>query len=243
MELYAITKKSIRIGLNMDNILFDYNNKIIKQFENHSIYFLTSEEMYDSIISNNNFKSIYKDIIQQDDFYLDLEPVENILQVYQYLSTIKDVQNNNIFKVYIIGKPNKALSSKFNIIKKYFGDEAIKNTIFTKDKTIINLDILIDAENIIRGINGSSVHSPNRNAKYYPNTMSFQHIRYKTYCSYFTETICDHPVINNWTDNTYIYVIIKECVKLGLLTNDINCMPDIKLKIYNITGNKIHKFA
>ncbi|AFX93190.1 hypothetical protein CE11_01164 [Megavirus courdo11] len=243
MESYTITKRSIKIGFNMDNVLFDYNSQIIKQFENHSIYFSTDQEMYDAIIEDLNIKKIYKNIIEQNDFYLNLEPVENILQVYQYLSTIKDVQNNNIFKVYIIGKPIKALSDKFNIIKKYFGDKAINNTIFIKDKTIINLDILIDAKNIVRGINGSSAHCLNHDAQHYPNSMSFQHIRYNTSCSYFTETECDHPIINNWTDNTYIDIIIKECVKLGLLTNDIDFIPDIKLTICNIIGEKITKFV
>ncbi|ANB51130.1 hypothetical protein [Powai lake megavirus] len=199
--------------------------------------------MHDAIIKDLNIKKIYKNIIEQNDFYLNLEPIENILEVYQYLSTIKDVQNNNIFEVYIIGKPIKELSSKFNLIKKYFGDRAIKNTIFIKDKTIINLNILIDAKNIIRGINGSSAHCLNHNAQHYPNSMTFQHIRYNTSCSYFTEIECDHPVINNWTDNTYIDIIIKECVKLGLLTNNIDIIPDIKLTICNMTGSKIIKFV
>ncbi|BCS83677.1 putative 5' nucleotidase [Cotonvirus japonicus] len=240
METYTITKKPIRLGFNMDNVLFDFEFEIMAQFKNNSIHFLTAREMYDSIISDNNIKLIHKDIIQQSNFYLNLRLIENSLEAFEYLSNVKDRQNDTMFELYIIGKPIKILSAKFDLIKKYFGKKALKNTIFINDKTIINLDILIDAKKFVRGINGSSAHHLNSNAEFYPNKMSFQHIRYYTPFNetLFNETEFDYPVINNWTDGTYKDVIIRECVKLGLITTDLNLIPNYTLTISTITGKK-----
>uniref|UniRef100_A0A6G6ADY7 Uncharacterized protein n=1 Tax=Borely moumouvirus TaxID=2712067 RepID=A0A6G6ADY7_9VIRU len=237
MESYTLTKKIIKLGISFEKVLFDIDSKIMNEFKKISIKFTNPEEMREKICEDTEIKKFYYDNIRPN-IYFNLKPIDGAVEAFQYLSEVRDHQLDLIFKIFIICKssinnPND-YSNKINCVQDQFGPEIVKNIIFVKDKTIANLDILIDNSKFIKGINGSSIHMINQETRYNPDRLYFQHVRFNKQI----DSHLNYPVINNWISNYYKDIILNNCLKLDLLTKKVELMSDINLTICSITGDK-----
>ncbi|AGC02426.1 putative 5' nucleotidase [Acanthamoeba polyphaga moumouvirus] len=244
MESYTLTKKVIKLGISFESVLFDIDSKIMDEFKKNSMEFTSFEEMYEKICDDTKIKEFYYDKIHPN-IYSNLKPISGAVEAFQYLSNVRDHQSDLIFKIFVICKSSKNnpnhFSDKINCVRNEFGLETVKNIIFVKDKTMLNLDILIDNLKFVRGINGSSIHIVDQETRFYPDRLHFQHIRFNTQS---IDTHSNYPIINSWIvnnddlTNSYKEIILNNCLKLGLLTKNIELMPDINLTVCSITGNK-----
>jgi 5'-nucleotidase len=113
-------------------------------------------------------------------FYLSLDPIDKGLE------SINEIKNKG-HDVFICTSPlstyENCVLEKYKWVEKYLGNNWVRNIIFTKDKTIVHGNLLIDDNPLIKGIKNPS----------------FEHIIYD--CSYNKlENFKRRMTWNNWKD-------------------------------------------
>lgn len=216
MDNYELIGSRIRLGLDMDGVLFDFDSKIMDKFAEMGIQFTDVKEMSSAVEFDKSIKQRHREIYHVPGFFANLPPIKGAVNAYKYLKSLTDINNNKIFEIFIVSTPSfrnqTCCIDKINDLNKYFGPELLEKVFFCRDKTLVNLDILIDDKPEIRGFNGSSECLSDSNSV--TNKMSFQHIRFHSDMYKYSDDI---PIINNWIDETYIDVVKNVCVNKNLL--------------------------
>lgn len=209
MESCRLVGKSIKLGVDLDGTLLDFDQKLFDEFNKQGIHFKDLGDMGTQVRQNPEVLEQQKKIYHKEKFYENISPIEGAIEAFNYLNNVKDANGKKIFEIFIVSTPSiknpTCHTDKVNDIKKYFGEKVADRMVLTGDKTIIGVDIQIDDRKYLVGIDGSSKN----------NELSYEHIR-------FWSPMCDYentnfPLIKNWTDETFKKVIMDVCIKKGLL--------------------------
>lgn len=141
------------ILIDMDNVLADFDKAFIfeyyRKFPKRSIVPISMRENY--YIKDDYPKKFHNDIesiYNESGFYKKLEPIEGAIEAF--------IDISKIFNTYICTSPLQTnptcIEDKTWWIRNYLGNNFIKKTIISHDKTLINGDILIDDNPKINGV-------------------------------------------------------------------------------------------
>lgn len=144
----------MRILIDMDGVLADFEQGIIDTYQaRHPNKDYIPKEQRTTFYTKDQYpketQPLIQDICLSKGFFLGLSPIQGSLQALSELSARGD-------KIYICTSPLLenpfCIQEKYNWIIKHLGKEWTKKVIMTKDKTIINADLLIDDKPDITGI-------------------------------------------------------------------------------------------
>lgn len=139
--------------VDMDGVLFDYAGGFEKKWNTMypNLQPFNSKTQKNFYIENNmpeEYKSLIEQIADSDElFFAELSPIEGALE-----GLLKLAEKN---PVYICTSPNTkndyCAYGKIKSVRKHLGDEWVRRTIVTKDKTMVRGDYLIDDKPEITG--------------------------------------------------------------------------------------------
>jgi len=141
------------ILIDMDGTIANFNKSILQKMDKKYNILLSNGEITHFRIEKNFEKTHREEItewIEEKNFYLELEPFENSIKY------IKEIFSHQDFDVFFCTSPllsTYCIPEKQEWIKKYFGEEYLSKIIFSKDKTVVFGDILIDDKPSIHGVN------------------------------------------------------------------------------------------
>ena len=206
------SNRIIRLAFDLDATLLDFDEKIFIEFAKQSYFFDDLQDMFDKMEQDSTLSEKHKEIYYTSGFYSDLPPISGAIEAYKYFDKLYDCNGKKMFELYVLSAPSinnlTCCMDKFNDIRKYFGEDALERTILSRDKTLIDIDILIDDNINVKGANGSTDSSNNK--------ITFEHIRFRR-GMYRYENNPSFKLINNWTDDIYKDIIIGTCCELDLL--------------------------
>lgn len=231
MERRKLATRSIRLGFDLDGVIFDFDKKLYEEFALRSINFKDVHDMHIQMKDNESLRKMSAEIYHSTGFYSNLPIIEGAVNAFKELDQMCDSDGDKIFEMYIVSTPSvnneTCVMDKVNDVKKWFGMEVADRMILCGDKSLINLDIMIDDKLNIVGINGSSEFRRygtrelknvlNKTSKKdSKNTMSFEHIRFRSPMYIYED---DYPfhMIDNWTNGEYKDTIETVCLNLDLL--------------------------
>jgi len=206
---------------------FNFDKKMLEEFRRRSIIFENEQDMHTKIHNSSLLFDKHKEILRTTGFYADLPLIDGFLDAFHMLDSMVDCDSNKIFEIYFVTTPSfyneTCLQDKFNDLKKYFKFDILKRAFFCFDKTIVDIDILVDDKLVLDGANGSSKFSEPPK-----NNMSFNHIRFVSplyihAAENIPPELLDNNnnklfhLINNWTDETYLSIIERVASDMGLL--------------------------
>ena len=147
----------MRILVDMDGVTANFNKRVWEIYEeefpmvaaiyppmldgNHPFYM---DEAYDDLA----YKTIIQGIWERSGFYKELEPIEGAIEA------LYDLERDH--EVFMCTSPSltnpTCACDKLWWMEHHMNKDWAKRTIITKDKTVIDADILIDDKPIIEGI-------------------------------------------------------------------------------------------
>lgn len=226
-QLRLKLNQPIRLGIDLDGVIFDFNKRMIEEFSKRGFHFESLREMFMAIEKDENLVKINKEIYRQAGFYKDLPIIEGAVEAYHELDKMVDVDGNKLFKLYIVSAPSRhnptCASDKYADILKWFGRDAVERTILTYDKTLADIHVLVDDRLNVSGENGSTKFPRSTQKGLISNErndMSFEHIRFYT-DMYEYNNKPNFPLIKNWlvdpTEESYKDIIVSKCIDMNLL--------------------------
>ena len=232
MTQYKLADKNrpIRLGIDLDGVIFDFELKAKIEFEKKGVIFDSVEDMCEKIKKDESLMTIYKEIYHTPGFYANLPTIAGAIEAFKKLDNLCDAKGHKLFKVYIVSTASHLNETcpldKFKDIKLHFGIDVVDRIYLCRDKTLVGMDILVDDMLNVVGENGSSefltrriIEKSPRKKKIDPkkrNEMSFIHIRFRSpFYIYSTDEY--YEIIDNWTDGSYLDKIISAAYDFDLL--------------------------
>ncbi|QIN54222.1 putative 5'(3')-deoxyribonucleotidase [Cedratvirus kamchatka] len=137
----------LRVGIDLDGVVFDFNGRMLVEFAKREIYFSSVEEMQRQIPKDNNLILLHRKIRAEKGFFRNLDLLPGALE---YISLLRQK-----YDVYFVSTPEltnpTCCEDKLHGIASTFGSELLCKTIFTNDKTLVRMDVLIDDKEVITG--------------------------------------------------------------------------------------------
>ncbi len=142
----------MRILVDMDGVIADFEKGALKGYAKENPKNpLPQRNGKNSFYLENDFEKPFSSLIREvynlEGFFQNLEPVEGSLEALTTMATNQEVF---ICTSPLLTNPSCA-QEKLSWVETYLGAEWLKRTIITKDKTIIDGDILIDDKPKIKG--------------------------------------------------------------------------------------------
>lgn len=143
----------IRIGIDMDGVLSNFEDSHAKRMRELSLdapLYVPSERRDYNIFKG--FEGFEEFVTQSLDTipYIDMEPLEGAVESVRMMMEDPEVE------VFIISMPTitnvSCASDKYQWLIKHFGMDVAKRLILTLDKTIVDVDFLIDDKPEITGL-------------------------------------------------------------------------------------------
>lgn len=138
--------------IDMDGTIADFNKSLLKKIKEMGMGDLEKKDMTHFRTEKNFSIEHWSDIINiisQKDFYFDLESIEDSIKY------VKEIFAHPEIDAFFCTSPllsEYCIPEKQKWIIKYFGEEYLKKIIFSKDKTLVLGDILIDDKPLVEGI-------------------------------------------------------------------------------------------
>ncbi|XP_019615097.1 PREDICTED: 5'(3')-deoxyribonucleotidase, cytosolic type-like [Branchiostoma belcheri] len=149
--------RNLRVLLDMDGVLADFEGQFLKNFrekypqdpfvplEDRSGFYVTKQ--YYALGQDIGTKAF--GIYEEKGFFLSLQPIEGAIEAAREMADMEGVD------VYICTSPIKKYThcvvEKYQWLDKHLGKEWMERMILTRDKTVINGDLLIDDKPNITG--------------------------------------------------------------------------------------------
>lgn len=145
----------LRVGIDLDGVIFDFDGRMLQEFAKRGIYFSSTQEMQKEIPKDHNLILLHRKIRAEKGFFRDLDLLPGALEHVLQLKKNHDI--------YFISTPEvtnpTCCQDKLHGIASIFGEDMLCKTIFTHDKTLIRVDVLIDDKEVITGcLKPSFVH-------------------------------------------------------------------------------------
>lgn len=154
----------------MDGVLCDYNKRLLELAHTKLSLPLYKQEDIATFETQCVFPEEYHDAVDalssEQGFYESLEPVTYAIEAFHEIAN--ENINGSTVDIFICTSPKRFKKSPYSLreksewVKKYLGEEFVDRIIFTRDKTLINGDILIDDKPVQAG-----VHTPAWTHVYY----------------------------------------------------------------------------
>ncbi len=135
--------------IDMDGTVADFEKGFVESAKNNNwIVEKTKNKMHLKISGDKDQEKRYF-ITSEKNFYLNLEPI------FGAVEAVKEILADKNFEVFFCTSPlikyKNCVPEKYQWIEKYFGLEATKKIIITRDKTLVKGDYLIDDKPEILG--------------------------------------------------------------------------------------------
>lgn len=143
-------KKKLRILVDMDQVLCDFESSFLEKYQqkypneqfiplnDRSTFYIADQ--YEKLGKGVADKA--RSIWNAEGFFLALPPIEGAIEAVKEMSKMEDVD------VFICTSPltfyKYCLQEKFQWVEKHLGEDWINRLVITKDKTVVNGDVLID---------------------------------------------------------------------------------------------------
>jgi 5'-nucleotidase len=144
----------MRILIDMDGVLADFEGGFVKEFRKRypQVPLVPAQGRSEFYIIRKypHLEESVRQILNSEDFFLNLEAVPGSVEAVQEMTRLDGIE------VFICSSPldeyRHSVVEKYMWVENHLGREWIKKIILTKDKTIINADILIDDRPQVDGV-------------------------------------------------------------------------------------------
>jgi len=146
----------MRILVDMDGVLVDYEQGFLDEWkkqhpEKAFVPIEKKKSFYHEDVYPEEYKEFVRAIPLTPHFYRNLKPIPGAIEA------IKEIADSG-HEVFICTSPsvtnNTCVQNKFEWVEEHLGKEWKHKIVLTKDKTVVNGDVLIDDKPRIDGIEG-----------------------------------------------------------------------------------------
>ncbi len=96
-------------------------------------------------------RHLVKEIIARPGFFLSLKPVPGAIEGLRRIASIPDV--NLAICTSPLQDPTYCVPEKYEWVERYLGPRFLSNMIMTRDKTVVEGDIMLEDNSCIKGVN------------------------------------------------------------------------------------------
>lgn len=143
------------ILIDMDGVIADFEGEFLKRWkathpEKEAVEYEDRHGLWLIKQYPEEYHEFVHEIYHAPGFYGNLPPIEGAIETLREMETMTDY-NFFICTAPMLPKFENCVLEKYEWVKRYLGDEWIKRMIMTKDKTMVQGDILIDDNPEITG--------------------------------------------------------------------------------------------
>jgi len=144
-----------RILIDMDGVLCDWEPHFLHHYRKRwpEREFIPLEKRRSFLVRHDYKEQLGitnpNEVYEEPGWFLSLKPVTNAVEMFRYLKSREDLE------VFVCSSPitnyKHCVTEKYQWVEQHLGREALSCLMLTKDKTIVNADLLIDDKPTITG--------------------------------------------------------------------------------------------